>query len=358
MDDSHILLFVFLLYMFIVTYYLIQENEGFDAFMDSRVNNNLPRLGSSNAFDAFDYEHGPIYSFGTTLEKSDFPLKAIKEGDADLPRAFNQWQENGHIRPPRNQGKCGSCWAFAITSMMADRFNIATCGAFDSDISVQNFLDCDGIPGGCKGITSITDALKELAHGGKIGGLVRTGAYPYESQEEREDGPCKIEKIGKEEPRFDVLEESIVNLCESDNLKKLKPDELKRNIIRMKREIYNNGPIISAMLVWSDLFSYKEGVYEHKEGDGEPTGGHAILIIGWGYDEKGEYWICKNSWGPSWGLKGFWHHRMGDACLLESNAHSALPDMTHPYMKNLQKGCKHAFGHLHDFKEDHKVHDY
>jgi len=54
--------------------------------------------------------------------------------------------------------------------------------------------------------------------------------------------------------------------------------------------------------------SYKSGVYKHVSGNLE--GGHAVKIVGWGNDNGTPYWIVANSWGPNWGLDGYFWYAM------------------------------------------------
>jgi len=59
----------------------------------------------------------------------------------------------------------------------------------------------------------------------------------------------------------------------------------------------------TAFTVYSDFMNYESGVYHHVSGSVE--GGHAIKILGWGNESGMDYWLCANSWGPDWGLDGF-----------------------------------------------------
>lgn len=72
-----------------------------------------------------------------------------------------------------------------------------------------------------------------------------------------------------------------------------------------------DGPLVGSMEVYEDFMTYKEGVYEHKAG--EFMGNHAIEVVGWGTENGTEYWTCKNSWGPSWGISGYFKIKMGDS---------------------------------------------
>ena len=62
-----------------------------------------------------------------------------------------------------------------------------------------------------------------------------------------------------------------------------------------------NGPVVTGMQVYQDLFSYHTGVYKHVVGN--LAGGHCVCIVG--YNDPGMYWIVKNSWGTTWGESGF-----------------------------------------------------
>ena len=72
------------------------------------------------------------------------------------------------------------------------------------------------------------------------------------------------------------------------------------------------------MVVFEDLLTYQKGIYIQK--DGEIIGAHAILIIGFGVDEKGiKYWEVQNSWGQDWGENGYFKIKM-DECMVANEA--------------------------------------
>lgn len=64
-----------------------------------------------------------------------------------------------------------------------------------------------------------------------------------------------------------------------------------------------NGPVEASFTVYEDFITYKSGVYQHKSGSA--LGGHAIKILGWGVLNGTNYWLCANSWNPSWGDNGY-----------------------------------------------------
>jgi cathepsin B len=236
-----------------------------------------------------------------------------------------------YLTPVRNQGECGSCWAFALTDTLSDRTMIATGGRFRSTLSVQQLLSCFDRTG-CEG-GSPEDACFWLGQTGT--GLSTEKLSPYKQQK-------SLEVVTKcREAQGDVITvdknsiKSIVQFIEEKGFSKV---IMEQNISSMKRELVENGVFYCAMTVYEDLFSYT-GLKPYKpEKNSKVIGGHAIEIIG--YCNKGEdnrdafknygYWICKNSWGDGWPTKtliaGIFTIVMGsNICGIESRCGSATP---------------------------------
>jgi len=76
------------------------------------------------------------------------------------------------------------------------------------------------------------------------------------------------------------------------------------DVASIKMEIMANGPVETGFTVYSDFMNYKSGIYT-KGWFVYPVGGHAVKIVGWGVENGVHYWSVANSWGPSWGEKGF-----------------------------------------------------
>jgi len=88
-----------------------------------------------------------------------------------------------------------------------------------------------------------------------------------------------------------------------------------RTVSGIQSEMQARGPMETSFNVYSDFMNYKSGVYKHVSGYLE--GGHAIKVLGWGSSAGTNYWICANSWGPSWGESGFFRIAFGE-CGIDS----------------------------------------
>lgn len=233
-------------------------------------------------------------------------LRLHSTQETSLPENFRYLPEM--LTDARDQGQCGSCWAFAITTVMADIIKIRNKIAVP--ISVQNLLNCYNKS--CDG-ADIDEALHHLTQYIPESESKYTGGNPFGSCQEPSD--------------------YHINLTKSETYQIAGSG---RDLIRnMKSHIYHDGPIIGAMLsVFPDFAKY-DGVSIYDPTPNQKVeGGHAIEILGWGKNNDGiEYWICRNSWGDEWpashlqGMgKGWFYIRMGvNACRMEEVAYSILP---------------------------------
>lgn len=85
------------------------------------------------------------------------------------------------------------------------------------------------------------------------------------------------------------------------------------NIADIKKELVENGPVISCLTVYKDFENYKSGVYTHTFGI-EIPGGHCVCIVG--YDDAQGCWIGKNSWSSGWGEGGYFRIKYGE-CFID-----------------------------------------
>jgi|GEM_PF-5226243 len=250
-------------------------------------------------------------------------------------------------------GSCGSCYAFCTATSLSHRFAIASRGEQRPILSPQDMVNCGNqFVRSTYNNPQYASTLKELYRNGTfdaraewyaiegcnggllvssldylcIYGLPETKNVPYVENQQNENYCTERKKFplyyGRKTHSLTAgWEDSL-----PDNDVILKPQVLKSNIENMKMAIISDGPIISAINIWTDFLYYP---HIHKIYQKQPTilingreenvkyeGGHAIVIIGWGegLDENGnkiQYWICENSWGTDWGLDGYFFIEMG-----------------------------------------------
>lgn len=224
-------------------------------------------------------------------------IKQASVTDEEVPEIFDSREEwKDCIHPIRDQGKCGSCWAFGATEVLSDRICIATEGKTDVVISPQNLVDCSKDNYGCQG-GSLDKAWEFL----EASGSVSDTCYEYKGV----DGTCQVSCSNDEE----WIPYHATNIREFGSIEKQSS-----RVKAMQQEIQKNGPIETTFQVYSDFLNYKSGVYVHNAG--EKLGGHAVEIVGWGAEEGRwgyiTYWIAANSWGSKWGEAGHFRIYRGD----------------------------------------------
>lgn len=265
------------------------------------------------------------------------PLVKIPKVDKIFPFLLYKTQ---YLTPIRNQGDCGSCWAFALCDQLADQAMIMSGGLFRENLSVQQLLECykkDGCDGGSPENASMWLEEKGVE-------LATEKEYPYrEYSGGYVNGTCRKNVKGN---KVKVDSGSVASIVEFIPEEKYDEEILKQNILNMKKTLIEKGPFYCAMTVYDDLFTYT-GTSVYKKGkNASIIGGHAIEIIG--YAEKGvdnrkgfqeAYWICRNSWGETWPTKsstpGYFSVKMGvNMCGIESRCGYAVPKIVGKYAKS------------------------
>ncbi|KXJ22227.1 cathepsin B [Exaiptasia diaphana] len=229
------------------------------------------------------------------------PVHRVQPAD-NIPTNFDareQWP--GSIHPIRNQGACGSCWAFGASETLSDRFAIASQNKINVVLSAQQLVDCNTKNTGCKGGWPIQawNYMRDV-------GLLTEQCYgPYYAKQYQ----CRINANTTQcpyEPGYPA------RFYKAKNAYSLPA----KNVEAVQTEIMTYGPVEADFTVYQDFFAYRSGVYMHATG--KAVGGHAIKIIGWGTEGNEDYWLCANSWGGNWGMNGFFKIRRGsDECGIE-----------------------------------------
>jgi cathepsin B len=244
-----------------------------------------------------------------------------------LPEEFDSrthWSNCPTLKEIRDQGSCGSCWAFGASEAMSDRICIASNGKVNAEISAEDLLSCCSSCGdGCNG--GFPEAAWEFYEktGLVTGGLYEShqGCRPYsiEACEHHINGsrpPCKSELDPT--PKCSKKCESGYKLSYSADKHFGKSTySVPSSEEQIKAEIMKHGPVEAAFSVYSDFPLYKSGVYKHTTG--QMLGGHAVKMIGWGVEDGTKYWLIANSWNTDWGDNGFFKILRGsDECGIES----------------------------------------
>jgi len=205
------------------------------------------------------------------------PKRSYKEVDTTFTPIVGDvdWSANGGVTAVKNQGACGSCWAFSATAAIESAVLIETGKTVN--LSEQQLVDCSRPYGnqGCNGgwMDSAFDYILDK-------GITTTPLYPYVAR----DQACKTD--GGE---YSI--DSYVDVQGCNDLASALADQ----------------PVSVAVdaSVWS---SYRSGVLSNCANNVN----HGVLLVG----ATDAFWKIKNSWGASWGESGFIRLARGDTCAI------------------------------------------
>ncbi|CAL7951168.1 unnamed protein product [Xylocopa violacea] len=234
-------------------------------------------------------------------QENDIPSAQAEIPNIPLPPKFD-WRDHGVVTPVKNQGQCGSCWAFSVTGNVEGQYAIKH-GKLLS-LSEQELVDCDSLDEGCNG-GYMSNAYKAIE---RLGGLELESDYPYDAENEK----CHFNR-----------DEALVQVVSSVNITS--------NETEMAQWLVKNGPISIAINANAMQF-YIGGVSHPLHFLCSPNSlDHGVLIVGYGtskyplFHKELPYWIIKNSWGPRWGERGYYRVYRGDGtCGVNTQPTSAI----------------------------------
>ncbi|MGC9041156.1 MAG: carboxypeptidase regulatory-like domain-containing protein [Roseiflexus sp.] len=201
--------------------------------------------------------------------------------DEGLPAAFN-WCEQGICTPVKDQGGCGSCWAFATAGVVESA--IKRIDGVERDLSEQYLLSA-GTHGGCDGGMPAYDLFigATPAHQTEAG-VVYESDLPYTGQ----DAP--LTRALPHHERM-LAWNSLFNA----------------DVATIKHIIREHGPVSAYVCAGSRFMWHRSGVFETDESAAcNGSINHAVVLVGWD-DSKGTRgaWRLRNSWGATWGENGY-----------------------------------------------------
>ncbi len=189
-----------------------------------------------------------------------------------------------YVTPIRDQGECGSCWAFGTTAALESQYLMSTQGAgYETlDLSEQVLLSCSNAGNCAEG--GYPDLASDFI---QSTGLPAASCFPYmeATDSSSPDVPCSDASC----PYWQSDTYSI------NGWKYVATTAPTAAILKSALTTY--GPLVTTMNVYDDFSYYSGGVYSYTYGSLE--GSHVIEIIG--YDDTESCFIVKNSWGTEWG---------------------------------------------------------
>ncbi|NP_001156453.1 cathepsin F isoform 1 precursor [Acyrthosiphon pisum] len=234
--------------------------------------------------------------------KKTLPMAVIPQS-ASIPNEFD-WRNHNVVTPVKNQGACGSCWAFSAIANIEGQYALKSKELLS--LSEQELIDCDNLDNGCGGglMTQAFEAVENL------GGLETESDYPYEGHADRKG--CQLKKS---DVKVSISKAVNVSTDEED----------------IAKFLVKHGPLSVGVNANAMQF-YMGGVSHPIHALCSPKSlDHGVAIVGYGVHKYPylnatlPFWTIKNSWGDKWGMQGYYLLYRGDgSCGVNQMVSSAI----------------------------------
>jgi C1A family cysteine protease len=223
--------------------------------------------------------------------KRNVPVK--KPRSMVAPTSFD-WRTKGAVTPVKDQGQCGSCWAFSATEEIESMWFLSN-GTLPV-LSPQQVTSCDKTDGGCNG----GDTPTAYQYVKSSGGLESNKDYPYTSGTSGQTGSCKFDKtkVVASIKGFSYATPPCTDSCSHQ-------DEA-----TLAANLAQTGPV-SICVYAESWMDYQSGILNSNCPNSYSSLDHCVQLVGYNKAGSIPYWIVRNSWNTNWGVNGYIYIQSG-----------------------------------------------
>ena len=255
-----------------------------DDFIKENNSSDATHVAGHNQFS--DWTHAEYkMMLGYVRGEQDVRAESEQFDESVIPDGDVNWVDAGAVTPVKDQGQCGSCWAFSTIASLEGAHFIAASELLS--FSEQQLVDCASILQGY-GNLGCFGGLQTYAYEYYEDGYMAEleSVYPYTSGNGSMSLDCK----------YDSLSKTAVTVSKYTNVTPNNPTQMQAALVQQ--------PLAVAIEADKMVFqTYTSGVLSSSKCGTNLD--HAVTVVGNGTEDGQEYWLVKNSWNTTWGDKGY-----------------------------------------------------